>query len=192
VSHTTDLPTYFPTEITIGETLEFVKEFHDFPADEWTVTYYVRGAGPGFNVAGTADGIAHRFTVATTTTDTLTAGSYYYQAFATKGSEKHKVDEGSSIAKASLAALTTSATYDPRSPAKQIVDAIDAMMKGKATADQKRYKIGAAGSERELERLSMSELIEARKYYATIVNAENRKKSRRPFKTIGVQFEDPQ
>jgi hypothetical protein len=181
-----------PLEITIGETLEFEKDFADFPADEWTVIYYLRGAGTGIDIAGTPDGTTHCFTAPTTDTDNLTAGLYYYQAIATKDGEKHKVDEGTTTAIASLAALNTSNTYDGRSNAKKIVDAIDAMMDEKATADQKRYKIGAAGSERELERLTMSELLEARKFYAKIVNAENRRKKKTPFKTIGIQFENAQ
>jgi hypothetical protein len=190
MSHTTDLPSYFPREIQIGETLEFEKDFDDFPADEWTVTYYVRGAGTGFDAAGTADGTTHSFTVLATTTANLTAGNYYYQALAVNGAEKHLVDEGYALAKASLAVLTTATTYDGRSTAKKIVDAIDALMSGTATADQKSYKIAGVGADRELERLSMEELLAARKFYALIVSAENRKKRKTPFKTIGVQFED--
>jgi hypothetical protein len=193
MSHTTDLPNYFPSEIQIGETLEFELDLPDFPADEWTVTFYVRGAGAGFDVAGTADGTIHQFAVAASVTATLTAGNYYFQALAVKGSEKHLVSEGPTLAKVSLAALTTATTYDPRSQAKKIVDAIDTLLAGgKISNDQKRYKIGGIGADRELERLSMEELLAARKFYGQIVSAENRKKRKTPFKTIGVQFEDPQ
>jgi hypothetical protein len=195
LSHTTDLPQKVPAEIAIGETLEFEKDFEDFPADEWTVTYYFRGAGPGFNVAGTADGTTHVFTVAAATSATMVAGRYDYQAFAVKDDEKHLVDEGSTTAKASLALLNTTETYDGRSPAKKILDAIDALMQGKATLDQQSYLIatGVPGftSQRQAERIPPSELLELRKYYAGLVRSENRRQSGRSFRTIYIQFNEP-
>jgi hypothetical protein len=188
MSHTTDLPQVFPPEITIGVTLEWEKDFDDFPADEWVVTYYVRGVGPGFDAAGTADGTTHVFSVPPTTSDDLIAGRYDYQALAVKGSEKHLVDEGRTRALASLAALTTTtATYDGRSPAKKILDLIDLQMAGKATLDQQEYMIGGGGSQRMLKRNSLLELIELRKYYAAIVSRENRKG--RPNRIRYAQFD---
>lgn len=171
-----DLPQSFPVEIAIGETLDWEKAFDDYPADEWTVTYYVRGAGTGFDVLGTAsadDGTTHVFSVPAATTATMTAGRYHYQAIAVKGSAKSRVDEGRSLAKASLALLATATTYDDRSTAKKIVDAIDAMMLGGASIDQQEYMISAGGSQRMLKRLSRVEMIEVRRYYARIVRREN-------------------
>lgn len=193
MSHTTSLPNYAPAEITIGTTLEWEKDFDDFPADEWTVTYYFRGAGAGFDVVGTADGTTHLFTVPATTSDDMTAGRYDYQALAVKGSEKHLVDEGQTTAKASLAALTTAQTYDGRTTAKQILDAIDNLMKGKSVLDQQKYLIatGVPGfsSQREAERITPSELLKMRDYYAGLVRSERRKN--KPFKTIEIQFDRP-
>ncbi len=177
MSHTTELPQYFPPEIVIGETLEWEKDFDDFPADEWTVTYYVRGPGVGFDIAGTADGTTHVFTVPTGTSDDITvAGLYHFQAWAVKGSEKHLADSGTTKAIASLATITpATTTYDGRSEAKKILDAIDALMLGKASIDQQSYTIGTAGSTRTLSRIEPSELLELRKYYAAIVARENLK-----------------
>ena len=193
MSHTTDLPTFAPAEITIGTTLEWEKDFDDFPADEWTVTYYFRGTGAGFDVVGTANGTRHVFTVPATTSDDMSAGRYDYQALAVKGSEKHLVDEGQSLAKASLALLTTATTYDGRSSAKKILDAIDNLMAGKAATDQQKYLIatGVPGfsSQREAERIQPSELLALRKYYAGLVRSERRRN--RTFKTIEIQFDRP-
>ncbi len=174
-----DLPTYAPIQITIGETVDWEKEFDDYPADEWEVKYYFRGAGAGFDITGTADGTSHQFQITATQSATMTAGRYDYQAIATKGSEKRLVDEGRTTAKASLAIITTSTTYDGRSPAKKILDAIDALMAGKAALDQQKYLIatGVPGftSQREAERIDPTQLLELRKYYARIVRKENGK-----------------
>lgn len=195
MSHTDELPTYVPLELTIGETVEWEKDFDDFPADEWTVTYYFRGAGTGINVAGTADGTTHQFTIPAATSDTMAAGRYDYQAVAVKGSEKHLVDEGIVTVKASLAALTTATTFDGRSTAKKILDAIDALMQGKAALDQQKYLIatGVPGftSQREAERIDPEQLLELRKYYAGVVRAENRRKNKKPFRTIEIGFRNP-
>jgi hypothetical protein len=195
VSHTTILPNFVPAEITIGETVEWEKDFDDYPADEWVITYYFRGyAGPGFDVAGTADGTTHVFSIATTVSDDMVAGRYDYQALAVKGTEKHLVDKGTVAAIASLAAINSSTTYDGRSTAKKILDAIDNLMAGKAALDQQKYLIatGVPGfsSQREAERIQPTELLELRKYYAGLVRSENRRKNGSPFRTIRIQFDE--
>ena len=190
MSHTTDLPVYFPPEITPGETLEWEKDFDDFPADEgWVVTYYVRGPGTGFDIAGTADGKTHLFTVPATTSDDITvAGVYSFQAWAVKASEKHLADSGTTKALPSLAAISSPATtFDGRSNAKKILDAIDAIMAGKASIDQQEYTIGNAGSQRMLKRIDPLQLLELRKYYAAIVR--NEKSRGQTNQIVYVQFD---
>lgn len=195
MSHTNDLPTSVPADVVIGETLEWEKDLADFPADEWSVTYYFRGAGPGFNVTGEADDLVHQFVVASETSGTMVAGRYDYQAIAEKDGEKHLVDEGVVTAKASLASLEIDETHDGRSKAKKILDAIDDLMQGKAQLDQQKFLIasGVPGftSQHEAERIQPTELLELRKYYAKLVNAEIRAKKRNPFQTIKVQFNPP-
>lgn len=172
-----DLPQEFPREIVIGETLKWERNLADYPADEWAVTYYVRGAGTGFDALGTADDTTHQFTVAASTTANMTAGRYDFEAFAVKGSEKYLVDSGRCLVKATLAILATSTTYDGRSQAKKILDAIDNLMLGKAALDQQKYLIasGVPGftSQREAERIDPDKLLGLRKYYARIVRREN-------------------
>ncbi|MEP6743827.1 MAG: hypothetical protein ABJB61_15125 [bacterium] len=178
-----DRPQSFPTEIAIGETIVWEKDFDDYPAASdgsgWTVTYYIRGQnGPGVDVVGTPsdlDGTIHVFTVSASASANLIAGRYDFQALAVKGSEKYRVDEGDAKAVASLAAVISSSSYDGRSPAKKILDAIDALMAGKATVDQQEYMIGAGGSQRMLKKIDPVALLEIRKYYARIVRRENRR-----------------
>jgi hypothetical protein len=74
---------------------------------------------------------------------------------------------------------------------KEILDAIDAMVKGKATLDQKSYVIG----NRQLERYPIPDLLMMREKYARLYAEEQRKiavgNGASPFKSIFTRFTKP-
>lgn len=178
-----------PPEFTIGESLAWEKSFSLYPASEWTLTYYFRGAGPGFNAVATADGDTHVLAVAKTATAAATAGRYSFQAFAEKGTEKILVDAGDIMAYATLATLDTTEEVDPRSEAQKILDVIDARLSGDISRGVMEYQIG----DRQLKRYSLKELVEVRKMYAGIVARERRALSPDGlFKNHHVRFRRPQ
>ena len=117
--------------------------------------------------------------VAPTTTADYEAGVYKYQARVTKDAESYVVETGKIKVRPNFATQKTG--YDDRSDTKQIFDAIDAVLKNKASQDQQSVSIGG----RALSRFSWSELIEARKYFKAQYLAEERDAGRRP-KTVGV------
>lgn len=166
-----NIPTREPREIVIGTTVKWTREFYDYPASEYTLTYYFRGAGEGFDAAATPDGDAFAVTVAAATTAEMTAGAYYWQAVATKDGEKFFVASGETQAVASLAAVNSATAVDGRSEAKKTLDAIDAMLKGKATLDQQEYTIAG----RNLRRIPVADLAKLRETYARIVARERRR-----------------
>jgi hypothetical protein len=180
-----------PKEFTVGESLEWKKSFFDYPASEWTLTYYFRGAGPGFNAVATADGDGFFITVAKTVTASCSAGIYYFQAFVEKGSEKFLIDEGEVKVIASLVAVATTTTLDNRSQIKITLDNIDAMIAGKATLDQQEYTIG----DRQLKRYPIPDLLEMRKEYARLYEQEKRTEAKKKgggvFKNYKVKFRNP-
>ncbi|HEX3560370.1 MAG TPA: hypothetical protein VHU19_14275 [Pyrinomonadaceae bacterium] len=187
------LPEYEPERIAIGETAEWRKVVPDFPPGEgWTLTYYVRGAGRGFDQAGVTDGDGYKIVVANTVTALMSAGKYYFEARVSNGSEEHEVARGEMLAVLSIKGMATTATLDDRSPAQQILDAIDAMAVGKATLDQQSYQIGT----RQLARIPISELLKLRSTYAQLVARERRAarlKEGAPFlKNVLVRFDRPQ
>lgn len=167
----TDIPTREPREFTAGETVQWLKSLDGYSsADGWALTYYFRGAGR-FDV--TAEAQADGSFLATITPDAVQQpGVYYWQAWAAKGEEKHVVAEGRSEARQSLADAVEN--YDGRSKAQQILDAVDAMLAGKATLDQQEYTIGDGDSSRMLKRIPIPELVKLRETYARIVARERR------------------
>ena len=193
MSHET-IPNYEPREITPGETLEWTKELADFSASEWTLKYYFRGAGPGFDVTAEASGDTHAISVVAPAE--MVEGAYYWQAWAEKGSEKHLVARGESKCKRSFVSVTTATTVDARSTVKQILDAIDAMILGKATRDQQEYVVNSGlGSGRQVKRIPIPDLIVLREHYARLYAQELRaarvNKGGSYFKNVGVRFSRP-
>lgn len=189
------IPTREPREIVIGTTLKWRREFCVYPATEYSLTYYFRGAGKGFDAAATADGEEFSITVPAATTAEMAAGTYYWQAVATKDGEKFVAGEGEAKAVASLAAVDATAAVDGRSQAKKILDAIDAMIEGKATRDQQEYTIDTGAGARSLRRIPIPDLIDLRKTYARIVAGERRRTRVRGggtlFRNVKARFNRP-
>jgi len=177
-------------EFVKGESLEWQKSFADYPAsDGWALNYYFRGAGTGLRVEGTADGDSFLIFVSASSTAAFTAGTYYYQGFISLETEKILVDSGEVKV---LPTLTDEyETFDGRSQYKIALDAIDALIAGKATLDQQEYTIG----NRQLKRYPIPDLILLRDKYAALyaseIRAENRKKGKGIFKNSYVRFQKP-
>lgn len=188
---TENIPTYEPREIVIGETLRWSRELGDYPASEYSLTYHFRGAGKGFDAAASADGDAFAVTVTAATTAEMTAGNYFWQAVAEKGGEKFVVARGEAKAVAGLASADADAAFDGRSEAKKTLDAIDAMLAGKATLDQQEYTI----ADRSLRRIPVPELLQLRRELARRVARERRRERVRRggtvFPSVKVRFNEP-
>jgi hypothetical protein len=166
---TSDIPTREPRSFIAGETLEWSKSLDDYPADEWTLKYSLRGPGTApADITATADGEEFLVDVSSTVTTALTAGTWRLVGWVEKGSEKHFIHDREVI----VIAAPASGTLDTRSTAKIIVDAIDALMTGKASLDQQSYKI----ADRELVRMTPKELTDWRTYYWNIYVREERSK----------------
>ena len=68
---------YEPEKLTSGVTWKWKKTLSDYPASEWTLTYYLRKDGAtATSFSATVDGDTHLVTVAATTTSGYAAGVY--------------------------------------------------------------------------------------------------------------------
>lgn len=188
---TENIPPYEPREIVVGSTLKWTRDFEDYPASEYSLTYYFRGAGQGFDAAASADGDSFAVTVPAATTSGMTPGAYYWQAVAVKDGEKFVAARGEAKAVAGLASVDAATTVDGRSEAKKTLDAIDALLAGKATLDQQEYTI----ADRSLRRIPVPELLLLRKEYARRVMRERRrervKRGGTVFSSVKVRFTKP-
>lgn len=163
-----------PTEITTREIVEWTKEYTDYPASTYTLVYYFRGPGNGFNVTATADGDTFVISVAAATTAVMTSGKYKWQAWITEIADTanhHIVGEGRVNVNRGFDPSST-VPVETRTDAKIMLDTIDAALKAFAETDVMEYEISTPGGTRKVKRSDKVELVSQRKYWAGIVTNE--------------------
>lgn len=127
-----DIQSIEPTEIIKGSTVKWNKTLEHYKADDgWALTYAIRG-GSVLDITATASGSDHSIILSTAQTTALLAGNYWWQSYATKGSERFDVASGQINVKSNLA-FQQSGSYDGRSHVKKTLDAIEATLEGRAT-----------------------------------------------------------
>ena len=180
---------YEPEKLTGGVTWKWKKTITDYPASEWTLTYYLRKNGAtatSFNA--TADGDTFLVTVAAATTANYATGVYDIVGVVVKAAEKYVVYDGI------IEVLTNPASasaYDPRTHSRRVLDLIEAAMEGRIPNGMESYTIGG----RSITKISLPDLrMLYEKYKMDVVmeeQAERLANGRRSGKNIGVRFNKP-
>lgn len=176
-----------------GATESWTECHRSYPSDEWTLSLHLRGSA-ALDVDATAkEDKTYAIELTAASGDPLTplpVGTFYWQTKVTNIADstiKKFIDSGSIQVLADLSNPALE-TFDGRSKAQIMVEAIDAVMTKKATRDQQSFTIG----QRTLQRMTPEALIHWRQYYAAIVSAERTQKrieeGGSPFETIYVEF----
>lgn len=127
-------PTTEPTELRAGDTWKWRREdLSDYPASLWTLKYYFRNASAYFDITATADGAAYAVSVAKATTANYAIGDYDWIAVVESATERFEVDSGRLKV---LKNMATGAAYDARTVARTMLDAVEAALLSKASAQQ--------------------------------------------------------
>lgn len=162
-------PTNEPLELRAGDTWEWRRnDLADYPAGTWTLTYRFKNAAGGFEVVAAADGTNYSVTVAAATTANYAAGTYTWAAQVVSGTTKKTVDTGTLKVMANLFAGTATTASDQRTHAKKVLDAVEAVLEGRASLDQEEFQIGG----RMLKRTPLADLIRFRAIYKAEVERE--------------------
>lgn len=162
-------PTNEPLELRAGDTWEWRREdLADYPATSWTLTYRFKNQAGGFEVVAAADGAAHAVTVAAVTTAAFVPGTYAWAAQAVNGTTKRTVDTGTLRVLPNLFAGAAASASDQRTHAKKTLDAVEAVIEGRATLDQSEFQIGG----RMLKRMPIADLLRFRAFYKNEVERE--------------------
>lgn len=160
-----DIPVGEPSDLILGDTIQWTREdlTADFPASQWTLTYEARSnvASGSIQITASQNGSAETFliSVPAATSANWKAGLYSWAAYVTKGPDRYRVDYGKWKAVRNLA--TTSSGYDDRSHAKKVVDAIEAVLEGRASEDAASLTAGG----KTIQKLSPLELLKFRNHY---------------------------
>jgi hypothetical protein len=185
VDHPMSEVTPQPSILRAGDTWYWLVTLADYPADAWTLNYYLRGS-QDISFAGTAEGQSHKINVAATTTAGYTPGTYGWQAVS-----KHKTDgrvfligEGTLEVRPNLETVT--GTYDGRSNTKKILDVVTACLLGTATKEEARMQIYG----RSLERRTLDELENLKARYEALYRTEQIREGQQPPSPVLVKFAD--
>lgn len=153
-----------PSEIYAGDTISWLISVPGFsPLDGWTLKYNAVSSAGRFAFSSTASGSDYLVSVAKAATEIYQPGTYALIKYVDNGTDQITVERLTLIVKANLAAQTTA--IDIRTANEIILDAIDAMLKGTASTDQQRLKLG----DKEIFRRSPDELKRMRNDYALAV-----------------------
>lgn len=169
---------YIPDSFTAGTTLAITVALTAYPAPEWSATLIIRGA-QSIDLDSQPDEKLHAFSAAPETTSAWVAGAYWYSLRVTSGTEVHEIETGTLNVAPDMADLPEG--YDGRSHAVKVLEAIEAVIEGRASKDQDSYRI----NNRELRRTPISQLLKLRDVYRQEVRRA--RAARRGRDTLGRQ-----
>ena len=131
------IPYIEPARIVAGDTAKWLRSLPDFPASSgWSLTYRLVNAGAAYSFTSTASGDDHLITVSAATTAGWTAGDYSWRTQATLSGEVYTIASGQIVIDPAFGSA-----IDARSDARKALDAVDAMLLGRATSGVQEYKI---------------------------------------------------
>lgn len=159
-----DIRTTEPTSLAAGDTAKWKRSLADYPASAgWTLTYTLVSATARITFAAQADGDDHLVAVPAVTTAGWAAATYTWRAQASKAGEVYTVGSGTITIEPAFTAAT-----DARTHARRVLDAIEAVIEGRATSDVEEYQIAG----RQLRYIPITELLALRDKYADSVKRE--------------------
>lgn len=170
-----------PSELIAGDTWSWSRSFADYPAPTWTATVYFENAAGAFESIASASGSDHAFSISAATTSGRKAGRYRWSVRVTDGTTVATIDSGWVEVRTNPAAAGTS---DPRSDARKTLDALNALLLGKATTAQQSYSLnGRAASS-----YSLTELREFRDQLREEVRTEEQSANAGRGRNIKVRY----
>lgn len=163
-----ETPTTEPSTITAGDTVTWTKSLASYPATAgWTLAYALRNAVTAIDIQATASGADHLVSLPAATTANYAAGAYRWYAFVSNQgeTERHTVATGSLTVLPDLLAATS---YDARSHARKVLDAIEAVLEKRASRDQEEITINGNA----IKKSPIADLLRLRSTYQALVASE--------------------
>ena len=159
-----------PRSFTAGLTLSLPITLTAYPAPDWSLKLLLRGPDQ-ITLTAIPDINQHCIAVDAELTKAWSPGVYWYSLRAEKEGQVYEVEEGQTEILTDLEQVAD--LFDNRNHAEKVLAAIEAVIEGRASMDQQRYKI----NDRELERTPISELLRLRSTYKSEVRRIQASKS---------------
>lgn len=156
-----------PTALVVGDSAAWTKSLSSYlPADGWVLTYGLVNAKVKYSIAATDNGDgSHLATLPTSVTSLWLPGICAWQAVVTKAAERYTVASGQITVGASY---SNGETVDERTHVRRTLEALEAVLEGRATSDQLGYSIGG----RSITKMSPEQLLQWRDKYKAELAAE--------------------
>ena len=169
-------PTQVPDTLTIGDRFVWKRTamVADYPIATYQVKYSFRllsSAATEIAITATenSDPDEYIVEVGSSTTAAYTAGDYTYQEYVVRSSDSERIVYSTGIIK--LEPNLDADTSDPRSSARKILDAVNAVLENRASKDQENMSIAG----RSLSRMTPAEIRDWQQHYQYIVSKETKK-----------------
>ncbi len=167
-----------PEELNAGDSVSWRVRLAKYPpADGWQLVYLLSKEGKTLTFAAGIDGEEYLVALTGAFTAGWPAGEYRWRAFVRRGDDRHVVTEGWLAVRPD----PEQETHDPRWHSKRVLDAIEAVIEGRATGDQESYTIGG----RSLARTPIADLLALRRQYLAEYYAQLRAERRRQGQPAG-------
>lgn len=156
-----------PDTIRAGATLDIPVVLTAYPAPDWGLKLILRGPEQ-IDLDSADDDAAHSLGAAASVTSDWAPGKYWWQLRAIRGAEVVIVEDGQLTITPDLALVE--GAHDGRTHAERVLDAINAVIEGRASIDQESYTI----KDRSLNRTPLADLIMLKSKYEAEVARERR------------------
>lgn len=173
-----------PATIRAGDTVAWVKALPDYPASQWTLSYRLINGASRYDITAAPEGDAYRISLAAAVTATYAPGGYTWISWVSKGAERYSIDAGSIEVLPDIAAVSAPG-LDLRTPARKVLDLIDAaMLEHGSRAWTQEYSIAG----RQMRFVSMSDFMSYRSKLQQEVTAEEMAAGGRRRNRLRVRF----
>lgn len=160
------VPTTEPTELVAGDTWAWDRDLADYPVSGgWSLTYVFVNAEQRFTIDSTTSGSLHRMSMTAAISSAKIPGTYTWTLFAKKAGERYRVGSGETVV---VPNYEGDRPFDTRSHARKTLEAIQAVIEGRATLDQQAYTING----RSITRMPVTDLLRFRDVYKAEVSRE--------------------
>jgi hypothetical protein len=158
-----------PLTVVAGDSWRWTRDFADYPAPTWTVTYYFENELKQFSSAATASGTSQAVSIDATTTGAVPPGRYRWFARAVNGSIIETIPNENGWIEVQPDPSKTG-TRDLRSWARRALDAVLATLEGKASSGQQTFAI----KDRTVSSYTLTELMQLKKELEQQVRIEEK------------------
>lgn len=184
----------FPPVIKAGMTYAWEVTSSEYTLGDYTgkCAIKLKGSSTATILTATESDNVYTFTLTAAVTAALTVGDYDWVTYIEYGSgatlERYQLGSGTAVVRTWIG---TSSEFDSRSDWLVGLEAIEAVIAGRASKDQESYSIAG----RSLSRTPVADLIKLRAFYATKVNEEEQELARESGKKasgkILFEFREP-